>query len=79
MTARFVLHLWPDSGPSKRVEVPRTVKALKGAKQHASQWAADVGASGTISVIAEEKGQTTTVSGTVAVATVLNSRITKWE
>lgn len=73
MTARFILILRPDGAPSKRVEVPRTVKTLKGAKQHASQWAADVGASGTIFLYENEW------SMAIAVATVLNSRIIKWE
>lgn len=73
MTARFVLILRPDGAPSKRVEVPRTVKALKGAKQHASQWAADVGTKGRIFVHEECEAMP------AAVATVINSRIIKWE
>lgn len=74
MTARFVLILRPEGGPSKRVECPITVKAVKGAKQHASQWAADVGERGTIDLFAHDFS----VSSRVAVATVRNSRITGW-
>ncbi len=72
MSTRFVLILRPEGALSKRVECPLTVKVLKGAKQYASQWAADVGVSGTIEVSTPETHY-------IAVATVTNSRITKWE
>lgn len=66
----FVLHLIPSEGHTKRIECPRTIQTLDGAKKHARQWAGDVGVKGSILVSDGPKD--------VACGLVVNSILTRW-